>query len=197
MNLSQRMHVQIAFVALAVAALGVANWILEPERAAKWLLTMATMGVIWVLVLGVNRVGLGTPTTRGFLAASAAIAGILLSVPLAFALLEAAGVGGGAQGDRAQGVVIGIVLMTMGNVLPKVVPSLTAKRCAAAQTLAAQRFAGWAFFIAGLGYAGAWICLAPAHAKPVAITVCAAATALVMARLAWLIVRCSRAPSPT
>jgi hypothetical protein len=196
MNPSQRMHVQIAFVALVVAVLGVANWILEPERATKWLLAMATMGVVWIVVLGVNRAGLGTPTTRGFLAASAATAGILLSVPLAFALLEAAGVGGGAQGDRAQGVVIGVVLMAMGNVLPKVVPSLAAKRCAAAQTLAVQRFAGWAFFMGGLGYAGAWVFLAPAQAKPVAVAVCAAATALVMVRLAWLIATCNRKPSP-
>ena len=48
--------------------------------------------------------------------------------------------------------------MAMGNVLPKVVPSLMAKRCAAAQTLAAQRFAGWAFFIAGLG-GSVWLTL--------------------------------------
>jgi hypothetical protein len=195
MNPSQRMHVQIAFVALVVAVLGVANWFLEPERATKWLLAMATMGVIWIVVLLVNRVGLGTPTTRGFLAASAATAGILLSVPLAFALLEAAGVGGGAQSDRAQGVVIGIVLMAMGNILPKVVPSLTAKRCAQAQ--ATQRFAGWAFFVAGLGYAGAWMLLAPVQAKPVAVAICAAGTALVTARLAWLVVTCNRSPSPT
>jgi hypothetical protein len=60
-----------------------------------------------------------------------------------------------------------------------------------------QTFAGRAFFIAGLGYAGAWLLLAPAEAKPVALTICAGATALVIARAVWMFAACARKPSAT
>jgi Ca2+/Na+ antiporter len=199
MSLSLRAHFQIALVASIVAALGVANWFLEPTRTPHWLVPMGTMAVIWVVVLILERVAAASQTEaeRHLLVASAVTAGLLLSASLALALAGKIGLPDETLRDRMQGVVMGLVLVAMGNFLPKFVPSLAAKRCSPARAQAAQRFAGWAFVLAGLGYAGAWIFLTPSYAKKVALIACAAATTLVIWRLAWLFIARDDKPPPT
>jgi hypothetical protein len=197
MIFSQWPHARIALIASVVAALAVANWILEPTRAPAWLASIATMAVIWIVVLVMERARSATDTARRFLFGSAETAGVVLSISLVFALLDEIGLGAGSAGARAQGVVMGVILMAMGNIIPKIVSPLGAKPRAAARAQAMQTFAGRAFFIAGLGYAGVWLLLAPGEAKPVALTICATATALVIARMMWMFAACGRKQSPT
>jgi hypothetical protein len=199
MSLSRRAHVQIASIALIVAVLGVANWIREPTRWVVWLVSIAFMAAIWIVVLARARTAAASQndSERSLLVASAIMAGLLLAASLALALVGEFGLADQSLRVRAQGVVMGLVVIAMGNFLPKFVPSLAPKRYSAARAQSAQRFAGWTFVLAGLGYAGAWIFLEPAYAGIAATATCATAAALIFARTAWMRVSRDDTPSPT
>lgn len=86
--------------------------------------------------------------------------------------------------ERAPGVLTGLVLAAMGNLVPKILKPLAARRCGHLESQSVRRFTGWAFVLAGIGYAIAWLVLAPRVAELVATAICATALALVLLRLA-------------
>jgi hypothetical protein len=157
---------------------------------------MGTMAAIWIVVLIKERFAAAsrTETERQLLVASAITAGLLLSTSLAFAIALKIGLADETLRDRVQGLLMGLVLVAMGNFVPKLVPSLAANRCSPARTQAAKRFAGWTFVLAGLAYAGAWIFLTPANARNAAIITCAFGATLVISRFALLFIARDKPP---
>jgi hypothetical protein len=179
-------NAQIAPVALIVAALGAADLYVMPQHARTWLIGIGAMAAAWLVAIVVGFVSpTRTDSEQRFLALSVMLAGLLIAVSLGTALAGAYGFGGAALRDRALGVAMGLVLVAMGNMVPKVLGPLTAKRCSSARTQSLQRFTGWIFTLAGLAYAGVWVFLAPAEAAAIATPVCAAAVALVLLRWGW------------
>src|SRR4051812_4579678 len=121
MSLSRRAHVQIASIASIVAVLGVANWIREPTRAALWLVPIAFMAAVWIVVLVRARTAAASQndSDRSLLVVSVIMAGVLLSASLALALAGEFGLADQTLRVRAQGVVLGLIVIATGNFLPK------------------------------------------------------------------------------
>lgn len=186
MTLSQRTHAQIAPVALLVAGLAAADWYVAPNHALKWIVGIATMAVVWLVVILMQRsTATQTDSERRVLVRSAVMAGLMLAVALGAALLDATGFKDGMVQARAPGIVIGLMLVVIGNMVPKAVGPLAAKRCSPAQTQSLQRFTGWAFTLAGLAYTAVWIFAPVPQAENVSALVCAGAVLLVIGRWAW------------
>lgn len=94
------------------------------------------------------------------------------------------------EGDlvkRIVGVNIGLMLIVLGNYMPKKITAKNCAGCACAKSLVMQRFMGWTFVLAGLLYASIWIFVDLDHTSsavlfsfPVAITI------IIIARLAYI-----------
>ncbi|MDB5430247.1 MAG: putative integral rane protein [Caulobacter sp.] len=201
MTVSQSAHARIALVSLGVAAVAGANWYYAPERAWAWLLAMSVMALAWFVVICVDQIrplAEQSPSERGYLEGSVISAGLLLIASLTYKLAHNFGVDGGVLGDRVMGAGGGVVMMVLGNYLPKALGPVTAARCSPVQMQAMQRFAGWTFMIAGLLYTAAWIFLPVSLAHTVAIPIAATAIVLTLGRLVLAIRGGSRtASSPT
>ncbi len=98
--------------------------------------------------------------------------------------------------QRAQGVMIGMVLVVFANLVPKTLEPLTSTRCGPSQNQAVQRFAGWTLVLAGLGYSLAWLVLPIEHARVPAMSLVAAGLVLVLARVGWAFMKGSRVQPP-
>ena len=162
MTISQRLHAQLALVALLVAGLAATGWMIAPAKAT-WLIAVVAMAAIWLAVAIIGRVrpfAEQSAAERRLFTASVIAAGLILAAALGKALVVSLGFETGETIDRALGVVTGVVLLLIGNAIPKALGPLTAKRCAPVQVQAIQRFAGWTFAAAGLAYAALWL-LAP------------------------------------
>ena len=184
MTPSMRLHVQIAPVALIVAALAAADGYIRPERALVWLTGLATMAVIWLVATLVDRSPSQTDAQRAYLRLSVRAAGLMLAAALGVALVRAVGVEDGGLSKRAVSIATGIALAALGNALPKVAGPLAARRCSPAQMQSLQRFAGWSFTLAGLGYALVWMVGPVQRAETMSTMLCAVAVALVVGRCA-------------
>lgn len=188
MTRSQRSHAQIAPVALIVAGLGAANWYFQPQRARTWIIAMGTMAVIWLVVVLFERVRsfpTQTESERRFLVLSVVTAGLMLAVSLGIALIGGIGFEGGTLPKRVLGIMMGLVLVVIGNTVPKVLGPLAAKRCSPVQTQSVQRFAGWTFTIAGLAYTAIWTFAAIPQAEGFSTFLCVGALMLVIGRWVW------------
>jgi hypothetical protein len=184
MTQTSRSHAGFAAVALLVAALGGADWYLQPDRAAVWAAGMATMGASWIIVVWMGR--RGSPdgemdSHRKFLLLAPVLAGLIIAVSLGVKLLALLGLEYGTGPDRAFGIVLGLILAIMGNMLPKMLKPLSVIPAVNVRRQSAQRFSGWAFSIAGLGYAAAWAFAPLARAAEVSMAVCGTALMLVLA----------------
>jgi len=160
MTISQRLHAQVAIVALLVAALAAAVWIMVPAKAVTSLIAVATMAAIWLVValIGWSRPFANQSSAeRGLFTVSVIAAGLMLAAALAKVLAPSLGFDGGTTVDRVLGVGMGAILLVIGNSIPKVLSPLTAKRCAPAQVQSIRRLSGWVFSIAGLVYALLWL----------------------------------------
>lgn len=107
------------------------------------------------------------------------IAALILTMALAMRLAEAQGWLQDAD-DRAFGVIIGILLAGMGDLLPKRVTD--AASCEFDRSFRMRRFAGIAFVLAGLAHAGIWIFAPLEMANLLAMSVVALALGLVLIR---------------
>ena len=183
MTQAQRLHAQIAPVALIVAALAAADCHVRPERALVWLTGLATMAVIWLVAAVIDRSPSRTEAQRAYLRLSVWTAGLMLAAALAVALVRGVGVEDGGLSKRGAGVATGLALAALGNALPKVAGPLAARRCSPAQMQSLQRFAGWSFTLAGLGYALVWMVGPVQRAETMSTMLCAVAVALVVGRL--------------
>jgi hypothetical protein len=76
-------------------------------------------------------------------------------VIIAIAIAKETGVIGHDFAKRGVGIILGLMLIGVGNLLPKF-HLFDSSRRDPAQTLALERFAGWVFVIAGAAYAIIW-----------------------------------------
>jgi hypothetical protein len=190
-------NAQIAPIALVVAALGAADLYFMPQHALTWSIGMGAMAAVWIVAIFAGRASSArTDSDRSFLFLSVALAGLMIAVSLGVPLAGAFGIGGSTLRDRALGIVLGLMLVVMGNMVPKVLGPLTAKRCSSARTQSLQRFTGWIFTLAGLAYVGVWILLPVPEADAIATPLCAAAVVLVLLRWGWAFVSPRRDAPP-
>jgi hypothetical protein len=188
MTISGRIHAQVALVALLVVGLAVADWILMPEKAVLWIVAIGTMAAAWIVVAFIGRArpfAEHSASERAFIVTSVIVAGLMLAADLGKDLAKFLGFDGGTALERWMGVAIGAFLVVLGNVLPKVLSPLTAKRCAPAQVQSIQRLAGWTFVIAGLACIAVWLLLPIEQARSLELYVVMSAAAIVIARYAW------------
>lgn len=168
-----------------------------PQHALTWMIGMGAMAAAWLVAIVTGRASSArTDSERRFLFLSVVLAGFMIAVSLGTALAGALGFGGSALRDRATGIAMGLVLVAMGNMVPKVLGPLTPKRCSSARTQSLQRFTGWIFTLAGLAYVGVWILLSVPEADAIATPVCATALVLVILRWGWAFVSPRRDAPP-
>jgi len=86
---------------------------------------------------------------------------------------------------RAQGVMTGLVLVVIANLVPKNVERHSEGRCDPTRAQKVQRFTGWTLVLAGLGHSIAWLVLPIGLANPVAMGLVATGMVLVLARVVW------------
>jgi len=186
MTLFQRSQAQIASVALIVAGLGAANWYFQPQHARASIIAMGTMAVVWLVAgLRVRSFPTQTESERRFLVLSVVAAGLMLAVSLGISLIGGISFEGGTLPRRVLGIMMGLVLVVIGNTMPKVLGPLAARRCSPLQTQSVKRFAGWTFTIAGLAYTAMWIFAAISQAEDFSTLLCVGALMLVIGRCAW------------
>jgi len=200
MTVSSRMHLLVAAMVFIVAGLAIGDWLLLPEKSTKWMIAIATVLGIWLVVALMGRARSYeeySVSERKFLMTSIVAGGLILAVSLGRHMANALGFVGGEPLDRAIGVGAGMVLLLLGNTMPKILGPLTAKRCAPAHVQSIQRFAGWVFVLDGL------FCIAGSLFLPLDTsinwTMIATATALLLvaARYAWAFLAPSARSSPT
>lgn len=80
----------------------------------------------------------------------------LFAVIIAIAVVKETGLVGHDAAKRGVGVIFGLMLIAVGNLLPKF-HLFDSPRRDPAQTLVSERFAGWVFVIAGIAYSLTWI----------------------------------------
>jgi hypothetical protein len=100
---------------------------------------------------------------------------------LGFGVLREQGTIDPDLGRRAVAILLGLMLAVTGNVLPKLVRPLAAHAGDPARCLAADRFAGWTFAIAGLIFAALWVFAPIQHVMRISALVGLGAFALVAA----------------
>lgn len=175
-----------AAVLAAVAGLAMTVWYLEREMAFVWIGVALMLPVAWGVLAMVRK----EPSDE--IRRSLFFAGLLLAFPLLFTI------GGSFDlydtkdktfASQAMGLLMGAVLIFMGNYLPKRLPRLDQAQFDAARVQALHRFAGWAFVLAGLGYIGAWMFLPTVPANIVATGLTLIATALILGRRALTRIR--------
>jgi hypothetical protein len=93
---------------------------------------------------------------------------------------------------RAFQVMIGISLAVYGNFIPKDIAA-TRMACAASRFQSLVRFGGWAFALAGLGYAGLWAFAPVAIANVAAMPIVMAATIVTAGYCGWVLLSRRRA----
>lgn len=110
--------------------------------------------------------------------ALAIAAGIIGTSLLASAAADSGLIGADAP-ERLLGALFGLILAGIGNGLPKHLGPLSDDRCGPARAQSYRRRAAWAFVLAGLGSALAWLFLPMSIASPVATGLIASSVVLV------------------
>jgi hypothetical protein len=169
----KQFHFSIGGLTLAVAGLGALNWHFRPEAALNGIIGIAAMPVIWFVVAYILKKrsrNKHTDDERRFFTRFVMAAGLILAGSQSIKLFEILGDHDIAVLDRIWGVTLGIILIVIGNRVPKILSPLTAKRCGPSTATSVQRFAGWALVLAGAGWTIAWIALPIGLADRVAMT---------------------------
>lgn len=177
-------------------ALAAWNWYLVPERAASWLAALLFLAVIAVVLGVASRVAFRAAANerpRRLGADQIGTAIVLTTLLLAFSLGVQLATTLGVVEDpdlakRGTMVFIGLYFVLMGNSLPKRLTPLSLLQCDGAREQAFLRFSGWAWVLAGLGYAACWLVLPLDVAKPASIAVigCGMLAVLTqMVRMRW------------
>ena len=124
------------------------------------------------------------------------LAGVILAFSLGLTLAVRNDLIEASTMQRAQGVMAGLVLVLVSNLVPKTLEPLSATRCGPLQTQAVRRFAGWTLVLAGLGQAIGWLVLPIERANSFAILVVGTGLVMVLARVAWAYLSGPRAEPP-
>jgi len=142
------------------ALLAVANWYLEPRRAfpsAVAFVLIGCMVVVLVLASRPSSNGAARRQAQDSVRSGIVFAGLMVILSLSAKLWTTLGNAGGREfSQRALMVILGAFLVFTGNAIPKTLTPLAALRCDEARVQAFQRFAGWAWVIAGLAFTVAW-----------------------------------------
>ena len=184
----KRFRTIIATLTFIVVVLAVTNWYFKPENARSWAIGMASMPAIWGIVTFLERrrsLKSYGEAERRFFTGSVIVAGLILAAAQGIKLIDTLGDFDMDRLERVWGVGIGVVLVIMGNVMPKILSPLAAQRCSESKTQSIQRFAGWSFVLAGLAYAIVWMVLPVTQANTVAMLICLSSVILVVLRCTW------------
>ena len=178
--------------ASALTAVGVvlvlANWYAKPERALAWTATLAMFAVM-VAALELSRRALRRSTPQAVrslnqITTAVVFAALMMGIPLALSLARSYGVVDDVDlGRRSTGVLIGVFLAMLGNVMPKTLPPLSSMACDGARVQAFQRLAGWTWVLCGLGSAFAWLTLSIDSAETAATVLAVAAMVVTIVQI--------------
>src|SRR5262245_15486731 len=186
--------------ASALTAVGIvlvlANWYAKPEAALAWTAVLAMFAVM-VAVLRVSRRAVRHSTVEATavpgldrIPTAVVFAALMMGIPLALTLARSYGlVDGSDVARRSTGVLIGVFLAMLGNVMPKNLPPLSSMGCDGARQQAFLRLAGWTWALCGLASAIGWLTLSIDSAQT-------ATTVLVETALAVTIVQLLRLRRP-
>ena len=176
---------------LLVFGLGAWAWYLRPEKASLWAVSMFFLPGAWLLGAALRRLGIGrtmSEADRQTLRTGLTGAGVLMAASLGLAISHALEATSAATSDRVMGVVLGLMLVVLGNGMPKALEPLSRMRCDPARVQSLQRFSGWAFVLAGLAYALSHILSSSDRARLISTGILAAVVVLVLGRLLWLVI---------
>lgn len=185
MKTVRSVHRSIAPVAMMVAVLCLADLRVRPEAASLWLGSMGTMAGFWLVVGWMTR---SEPTTaieryrRAALVRSAILAGCFLAVGLGLPLLRETSIGAGSLPDRVYGIAGGLLLVSIGNWIPKEPLPPNVRSSAIAWAIATRRSTGWTFASSGLACIAIWTIAPVTLAQTLANTVLGTAVAVVVGR---------------
>jgi hypothetical protein len=174
-----------------------ASAVMQPAKLGWWAVALLPVGLMAAAWWGLpRRAPNDEARTRVVRSIYPAIIGASTMVAFALALKLGLALGLLASPDlpeRGSMLLIGTLVVLMGNQLPKTLRPIAALRCSAAGTQALQRFAGWTFVLSGLAFSLAWLVLPVGAAETVSMLALATGTALVAAEH----VRRRRSPSRT
>lgn len=146
----------LSAIAVSACSVVVSGYLYYENIGNRWAYLAA------MLVLGVGWIAQHFSDDHRAVQTSILLAGLLLLVATVEKLAHYAGWATGAALDqRLFGVLLGAVVVTLSNAIPK--------NAASARTLATRRTIGWALVLGGLGFALAWLVLPLAVASNVAI----------------------------
>ena len=184
----------LARAASALTAVGimlvVANWYAKPEAGFAWAAPLAMLAVMFA-VLRLSRPALRRATgdasahrSLDWIATGVVFGALMIGIPLALTLARSFGVVDDPDlGRRSTGVLTGVFLMMLGNVMPKTLPPLSSMACNGARVQAFQRFAGWTWVLCGLGSVIAWLALSIDSAETATAVLVVAAMVLTIAQI--------------
>jgi hypothetical protein len=145
------------FMLLLVFGLVAANAYAQPQRGLAWLLCAALFVVMTWVWLRAKRTG---SQSRNLVDGTVVYSGLMVVIPLAGKLATVLGTGDWSDlSMRASMAITGLYLAASGNSLPKLLPRWSNAPEAYAAAQAKRRFAGWAWTLAGLVLAIAWLVL--------------------------------------
>jgi hypothetical protein len=153
--------------ASALTAVGIvlvlANWYAEPEHALAWTAALAMFAVM-VAALRLWRPTTTTeaPAARGSdqIPTAVVFASLMMGIPLALTLADSYGLVEDTDiAGRSTGVLIGVFVAMLGNVIPKNLPPLSSTGCDGARQQAFHRRMGWTWVLCGLASAVGWLAL--------------------------------------
>ena len=154
--------------ASALIAVGIvlvlANWSTKPEAALAWTAVLAMFAVMIAALRWSRRAvrrSMEAAAARSLeqIPTAVVFAALMMGIPLALTLARSYGfVDGFDVARRSTGVLTGVFLMMLGNVMPKNLPPLSSG-CDAARQQAFHRLAGWTWVLCGLASAIGWLAL--------------------------------------
>ena len=180
--------------ASALTAVGIllvlANWYAKPETALAWAAPLAMFAVM-IGALRLSRLALRRSTGDATAVRSAdqittavVFAAVMMGIPLAMTLGRSYGlIDGSDVARRSTGVLIGVFLVMLGNVMPKNLPPLSSMPCDGARQQAFHRIAGWTWVLCGLGSAIGWLLLSIDSAEMATTVLVVAAMGVTLVQL--------------
>ena len=173
-----------------------ANWYTKPDAWLAWTAALVMFAIMVGALRGSRRAmrdSTAKPAPFGYpdgIPKAVVFAALMMGIPLALTLARSYGVVDDVDvGRRSTGVLIGVFLMMLGNVMPKNLPPLSSIGCDGARQQAFLRRAGWTWVLCGLASAIGWLAL-PIDSAEIASTV------LVVTAIAVTIVQLLRLRRP-
>ena len=181
--------VLIGLALAAVVALVGASYFLQPDEMApvQMAAPIICLLVMWMIATMVERrkpLSSFSEGERNLYTGGLLIGAGMLTMSIALNLLEGFDIFGGDSSDRIWGAATGGTLMIFGNLMPKTLPPLAAFKHAYKHVLSCMRFAGTGLFLAGGGFALAWLSLPLQYANRSAMIWCFIVVCVVLVRTA-------------